>query len=119
MTADVVVVGSGPNGLSAAVTMARGLRVEVYEAAPEAGGGLRSKALFRQDVVHDICSAVHPMAAASAFFREFDLQARGWSCCSRPSVTPTRSRTGGRRSPITTWTPPVRVWGGTGEPGGR
>ncbi|MFE0041897.1 phytoene desaturase family protein [Streptomyces albireticuli] len=78
MTADVVVVGSGPNGLSAAVTMARaGLRVEVYEAAPKAGGGLRTEALFREDVVHDICSAVHPMAVASAFFREFDLRARG------------------------------------------
>ncbi|MFE1872679.1 phytoene desaturase family protein [Streptomyces sp. NPDC059496] len=78
MTADVVVVGTGPNGLSAAVTMARaGLSVELYEAAPEIGGGLRTKALFRDDVVHDICSAVHPMAATSRFFREFDLRARG------------------------------------------
>ena len=78
MTADVVVVGSGPNGLAAAVTMARaGLDVEVYEAADEPGGGLRSEPLFRSDVVHDICSAVHPMAAASSFFREFDLGARG------------------------------------------
>lgn len=78
MAADVVVVGSGPNGLAAAVTMARaGLAVEVYEAADDPGGGMRSKPLFRPDVVHDICSAVQPMAAASAFFREFDLAARG------------------------------------------
>ncbi|GAA1247339.1 NAD(P)/FAD-dependent oxidoreductase [Kitasatospora nipponensis] len=71
-------VGSGPNGLAAAVTMARaGLVVQVYEGADEIGGGLRTKALFRSDVRHDICSAVHPMAAASPFFREFDLPARG------------------------------------------
>ncbi|MEU5975972.1 NAD(P)/FAD-dependent oxidoreductase [Streptomyces sp. NPDC047315] len=75
---DVVVVGSGPNGLAAATTMARaGLSVDVYETAPDAGGGLRSKALFRDDVVHDVCAAVHPMAGASRFFREFDLPARG------------------------------------------
>jgi len=78
VVAEVVVVGTGPNGLAAAVTMARaGLRVEMYEAADDIGGGLRSKPLFREDVLHDICAAVHPMAAASRFFREFDLPARG------------------------------------------
>ncbi|MFE5598106.1 phytoene desaturase family protein [Streptomyces coelicoflavus] len=76
--ADAAVVGTGPNGLAAAVTLARtGLRVELYEAADEIGGGLRSRPLFDPDVVHDICSAVHPLAGASRFFREFDLAARG------------------------------------------
>ncbi|WP_370934008.1 phytoene desaturase family protein [Amycolatopsis sp. cg13] len=74
VTLDVAVVGSGPNGLAAAVVLARtGLSVEVYEAAGEPGGGARSKHLFDSDVVHDICSAVHPMAAASPFLRQFDL----------------------------------------------
>ncbi|MEV6776105.1 phytoene desaturase family protein [Streptomyces syringium] len=76
--ADVAVVGSGPNGLAAAVTMARaGLTVHVHEQAATVGGGLRGEALFDSEVWHDICAAVHPMAAASAFFREFDLAARG------------------------------------------
>ncbi|WP_078893595.1 NAD(P)/FAD-dependent oxidoreductase [Streptomyces sp. CT34] len=75
---DVAVVGTGPNGLAAAVTLARaGLRIELYESADAIGGGLRSKPLFDAAVVHDICAAVHPMAAASRFFREFDLSARG------------------------------------------
>ncbi|MGL4743420.1 MAG: phytoene desaturase family protein [Dermatophilaceae bacterium] len=75
---DVAVVGSGPNGLAAAVVLARaGLRVSLWEQADTIGGGLRSVALFDHDVEHDVCSAVHPMAAASAFFREFDLAARG------------------------------------------
>ncbi|MFC7795805.1 phytoene desaturase family protein [Streptomyces cinereoruber] len=79
MTAvDVTVVGSGPNGLAAAVTMARaGLRVEIRERADDIGGGLRTAPLFDSEVVHDICAAVHPMAPASRFFREFDLAARG------------------------------------------
>ncbi|OPC77098.1 dehydrogenase [Embleya scabrispora] len=75
---DVAVVGSGPNGLAAAVTMARaGLTVHVHEQAATIGGGLRAQALFDAEVRHDVCAAVHPMAAASAFFREFDLAARG------------------------------------------
>ncbi|MGC5291300.1 phytoene desaturase family protein [Micromonospora sp. DT231] len=76
--ADVAVVGSGPNGLAAAVTMARaGLTVHVHEQAATVGGGLRGAALFDSEIWHDTCAAVHPMAAASAFFREFDLAARG------------------------------------------
>lgn len=75
---DAAVIGTGPNGLAAAVTLARaGLRVELHEQADTIGGGLRTQSLFDSDVTHDICAAVHPMAAASAFFREFDLAARG------------------------------------------
>ncbi|MFE5326091.1 phytoene desaturase family protein [Embleya sp. NPDC056575] len=75
---DVAVVGSGPNGLAAAVTMARaGLTVHVHEQADTIGGGLRGEALFDPVIRHDLCAAVHPMAAASPFFREFDLVSRG------------------------------------------
>ncbi len=76
---DVTVVGSGPNGLSAAVTCARaGLDVQVLEAQPTLGGGARTWADPEfTGVRHDICSAIHPLALASPFFAEFDLRARG------------------------------------------
>jgi phytoene dehydrogenase-like protein len=74
---DVVVVGSGPNGLAAAVTMARaGHRVRVYETAATIGGGASSAALTLPGFVHDVCSAVHPLAFESRFFREFGLTER-------------------------------------------
>ena len=74
---DVAVVGSGPNGLAAAVTLARaGLKVHVYEAAPTPGGGLRTAELMEPGHFHDVCSAVHPMAVASPFFRQFELSRR-------------------------------------------
>ncbi|WP_122441882.1 phytoene desaturase family protein [Mycobacterium attenuatum] len=76
---DVTVVGSGPNGLAAAVVCARaGLKVNVIEAQPTFGGGARSAADVEfPGVLHDVCSAVHPLALASPFFAEFDLPARG------------------------------------------
>ena len=76
---DVTVVGSGPNGLTAAVLCARaGLQVQVIEAQPTFGGGARSAVdPDFPGVLHDVCSAVHPLALASPFFAEFDLRARG------------------------------------------
>ncbi|MCV7005360.1 phytoene desaturase family protein [Mycobacterium gordonae] len=76
---DVTVVGSGPNGLSAAVICARaGLKVRVLEAQPTFGGGARTAADTEfPGVSHDVCSAVHPLALASPFFAEFDLRGRG------------------------------------------
>lgn len=76
---DVTVVGSGPNGLAAAVICARaGLSVRVIEAQSTAGGGARTLPDPEfSGVSHDICSAVHPLALASPFFSAFDLRSRG------------------------------------------
>ncbi len=76
---ELTVVGSGPNGLAAAVICARaGLSVRVIEAQATPGGGARTLPDPEfGGVTHDICSAVHPLALASPFFSEFDLRARG------------------------------------------
>jgi len=73
-----IVIGSGPNGLSAAIVLARaGHPVTVLEAADTIGGGARSAELTLPGFVHDMCSAIHPMAACSPCFREFDLESHG------------------------------------------
>ena len=74
---DAVVVGAGPNGLAAAVTLARaGLSVEVVERNDTIGGGARTAELTLPGFRHDVCSAVHPMALQSEFFRAFRLEDR-------------------------------------------
>lgn len=84
---DVVVVGSGPNGLAAAVVAAAaGLTVRVLESQPSVGGGCRTEQLdLGTPLRHDLCSAVHPMAVASPFLQQFNLRARGVELL-RPAV---------------------------------
>ena len=71
---EAIVVGSGPNGLACAVELARnGVGVTVLEAEPRIGGGTRSSELTVPGLIHDDCSATHPMAAGSPFLRSLDL----------------------------------------------
>ena len=75
---DAIVVGAGPNGLAAAITVARaGRSVRVYEAAPTAGGGTRTAELTLPGFRHDLCSSILPLTIASPFFASIDLAARG------------------------------------------
>lgn len=75
---DAIVVGSGPNGLSAAIAMQRvGLSVLLLEAKEGIGGGLRSAELTLPGFIHDICSAIHPLAIASPFFQTLPLEKYG------------------------------------------
>jgi phytoene dehydrogenase-like protein len=84
---DAVVVGSGPNGLSAAVALAqKGRSVLVAEAAETPGGGTRSAGLTLPGFVHDVCSAIHPMAAGSPFWKALPLAEHGLEWI-QPEVT--------------------------------
>ncbi len=75
---DAVIVGSGPNGLSAGIVLAQaGCEVVVFEANDTIGGGVRSAALTLPGFVHDVCSAVHPFAVASPFWRTLPLAEYG------------------------------------------
>ncbi|SNB47126.1 NAD(P)/FAD-dependent oxidoreductase [Geobacter sp. DSM 9736] len=75
---NAVVVGSGPNGLAAAITLAHaGMPVTVLEGAPGIGGGTRTEELTLPGFLHDVCSAVHPLAVASPFLATLPLHLHG------------------------------------------
>ena len=75
-----IVVGGGPNGLAAAVALAReGVQVTVLEAADEIGGGARSSEAILPGLLHDHCSAFHPMAVGSTFLNSLGLERYGLS----------------------------------------
>ena len=84
---DAVIVGSGPNGLSAAITLAeQGIPVLVIEAHEHIGGGVRSAELTLPGFTHDVCSAIHPMAVLSPAFRRMALETRGVTWIEPPAA---------------------------------
>src|ERR1700756_1988433 len=95
-TPTAVVVGSGPNGLVAALTLAAdGFEVTVLEAADTLGGGTRSSELTLPGLIHDECSAAHPLAGDTPFSRAFDLTAHGLTWL-RPEIQYAHPLDGGR-----------------------
>jgi phytoene dehydrogenase-like protein len=84
---DAVVVGAGPNGLAAAITLARtGRKVLVLEAGDSPGGGCRTAELTLPGFRHDVCSAVHPLALASPFLRDLPLERLGLELVQPPAA---------------------------------
>lgn len=83
---DAVIIGSGPNGLAAAIHLAQnGLSVLIVEAKETIGGGVRSAELTLPGFTHDICSAIHPLAVASPFFRTLPLEKYGLEFINPPA----------------------------------
>ncbi|PJJ84662.1 phytoene desaturase family protein [Mucilaginibacter auburnensis] len=92
---DAIVIGSGPNGLAAGILMQqKGLRVLVIEAKSATGGGMRTAELTLPGFKHDVCSAVHPLAAASPFFRTLPLKQYGLEYL-RPAIEAAHPLDGG------------------------
>src|SRR5947209_125118 len=84
---EAIVVGSGPNGLAAAIVLARaGVSVRVLEAADTVGGGMRTEELTLPGYAHDVCSAIHPLGVASPFFRSVPLTELGVEWIESPAA---------------------------------
>jgi len=84
---EAIVVGSGPNGLAAAISLARaGVSVRVLEAADVVGGGMRTEELTLPGYAHDVCSAIHPLGVASPFFRTVPLTELGVEWIESPAA---------------------------------
>jgi phytoene dehydrogenase-like protein len=84
---DALVIGAGPNGLAAAIEIARaGHKVRLYEGNSTVGGGTRSAELTLPGFIHDVCSAIHPLGAGSPFFSQLPLQKHGLGFVYPPSA---------------------------------
>jgi phytoene dehydrogenase-like protein len=112
---DAIVIGSGPNGLAAAIRLSqKGRRTLVLEAADTPGGGARTQELTLPGFRHDVCSAVHPMAIGSPFFRTLDLERHGLRWL-QPNVAVAHPLDGRRAAAA--WRDPVATAHELGEDG--
>lgn len=108
-----VVVGSGPNGLAAAITLQRaGLAVLLLESRPTVGGGMRTAELTLSGYLHDVCSAIHPMAAASPFFQTLPLGQFGLEFIDPPVLAAHPYDDGGAAILLRSYEETVRALGG-------
>lgn len=95
---DAIVIGSGPNGLAAAIAMQQQqLSVFLIEGKETIGGGLRTQELTLPGFMHDVCSAIHPLAFASPFFNSLPLHEHGLEYIFPPRTS----------------SPPIRRWNGS------
>ena len=115
---DAVVVGSGPNGLAAAVALAQnGAAVLVVEAADEIGGGTRTGELTLPGFRHDLCSAVHPMGILSPYLRSLPLAEHGLEWIRPPaSVAHPLDRLACELIPVVAQQGAERVWSNANTP---
>ena len=113
---DAVVVGAGPNGLAAAIALARAQRsVLVLEAAGTVGGGTRSAELTKPGFVHDVCSTIHAFGAISPFFASLPLESHGLEWCV-PEVPLAHPLDGGRAAHVVQSVPETaEALGGSGR----
>ena len=104
---DAIVVGSGPNGLAAAIALAQaGRSVRVLEGAPTIGGGTRTEELTLPGHLHDVCSAVHPLLLGSPFLSSLPLAEHGLAVVHPTCRWPTRSTAAGRSHCTARWRRP-------------
>ena len=108
---DAAVIGSGHNGLAAAIVLARaGLSVQVLEASETVGGAARSAELTLPGFVHDVCSSVYPMAVWSPFFRQLPLKEYGLEWVQPAARWLTLSMTGRQSYSNGRWNERRRIW---------
>ena len=114
---DAVVVGAGPNGLAAAITLARaGLEVVVCEGADRVGGGARTEELTLPGFWHDPCSAVHPLGAGSPVLRAWPLEQHALSWIQPDLALAHPFPDGSAATLARSMTAPRRPWVTTGRP---
>src|SRR5437870_3304056 len=113
---DAIIIGTGPNGLAAAITLQReGLQTLIIEGQDSPGGGVRTAELTLPGFKHDICSAIHPLAVSSPFFKELPLHHHGLQWITPPVAVAHPLNNGSAAALINTLEKTAQELGADGE----